>query len=495
MSVNPLTPPNLTSGSAPTGAVARDAAVPLVIDLDGTLVRTDLLHESTLKLLRNRPHLLPLLPLWLAGGKANLKRRIAEHVDIDVSTLPYDEALLEWIRAEREAGRRVVLCTASDETLASKVAQHLGLFDEVLASDGRVNLSAHRKAALLVERFGAGGFDYAGNSRDDVPVWEQARSTILVGAPAGLSARARERFRVAKEFPRLPAGALTWLRALRLHQWVKNMLVFLPLAGDHQLFNLQLLSIAGLAFIAFGLCASSVYVLNDLMDLESDRSHPYKRARPFATGAISPLAGLAVGALCLAGAFAIALALPPAFIAFLGAYYATTLAYTFFLKRRVLVDCLTLGALYTLRIVAGWAAVQLAASFWLFAFSLFLFLSLAFVKRYAELRLLAKSGHMDLHGRGYQAGDLPIVLTMGVASGFTAVMLMTLYINGDTVMKLYSRPEVLWLTIPILLYWVNRMWMQAHRGNMDDDPVIFAAKDLYSVLCGVLFFVVLWAAT
>lgn len=467
---------------------------PLVIDLDGTLIRTDLLHESTFRLLRGGPHVL-LLPLWLASGKAGLKRRIAERVSLDVTSLPYDETVLEWIRAERAAGRRVVLCTASDEAHAAKVAKHLGLFDEVIASDGRINVSAHRKAALLVDRFGAGGFDYAGNSRDDLPVWAKARRTILVNVPEKVRAQARERFRVEREFERPAPGALTWLRVVRLHQWLKNLLVFLPLAGAHQLFNLALLREASLAFIAFGFCASSVYILNDLIDLESDRQHPRKRQRPFATGEVSPLAGLALAALLLVGAFSIALAMAPAFLGWLGAYYGLTLAYTFFLKQRVLVDCLTLGALYTLRIVAGWAAVGLAASFWLLAFSLFLFLSLAFVKRYSELLIVSKSGREDAQGRGYQTGDLSIVQSMGVASGFTAVMLMALYINGDTVLKLYSRPDILWLTIPVLLYWVSRMWMQAHRGNMDDDPVIFAVKDRYSLACGVLFVAALWAAT
>jgi 4-hydroxybenzoate polyprenyltransferase len=282
---------------------------------------------------------------------------------------------------------------------------------------------------------------------------------------------------------------------MRLHQWLKNLLAFLPLAGAHQLSNWSLLQQAALAFVAFGLCASSVYILNDLMDLESDRLHPRKRKRPFAAGLVSPLTGLALAALLLMVAFSLALAMQPAFVGWLGVYFAVTIAYTFFLKRRVLVDCLTLGGLYTLRIVAGGAAVGVPPSFWLLAFSLFLFLSLAFVKRYSELILVAKAAKLEAHGRGYQAGDLSIVQAMGVASGFTAVMLMALYINGDTVLKLYSRPEVLWLTIPVLLYWVSRMWMQAHRGNLDDDPVIFAVRDRYSLACGALFVAVLWAAT
>jgi 4-hydroxybenzoate polyprenyltransferase len=469
-------------------------SVPLCIDLDGTLIRTDLLHESTLKLLRGRPHLVVMLPLWLASGKAGLKRQIAGRVDLDVASLPYVEAVVDWIRAERAAGRRVVLCTASDARYANQVAGHLGLFDEVIASDGRLNVSAQRKADALVERFGDGGFDYAGNSADDLLVWAKARRAIVVGSNGRVAAEARERFTVEREFPQAAPGPWTWLRAMRLHQWLKNLLVFLPLAGAHQLADLALLLQALLAFFAFGLCASSVYILNDLMDLESDREHPRKRRRPFAAGLLSPPAGLALAAGLLLGAVGLGLTMRPDFMAWLGAYFGITLAYTFFLKRRVIVDCLTLGGLYTLRVVAGGAAVGLPPSFWLLAFSLFLFLSLAFLKRYSELLEVAKTAKIDTHGRGYQAGDLSIVQTMGVAAGFTAVLLVALYINGDTVMRLYMRPQLLWLAIPVLLYWISRMWMQAHRGNMDDDPVIFAVRDRYSLACGALVGAVLWVA-
>jgi 4-hydroxybenzoate polyprenyltransferase len=480
--------------TAVASASPADAAPPLVIDLDGTLIRSDLLHESTLKLMRGGPHLVLALPLWLASGKARLKREIASRVTLDVASLPYDESVLEWIRAERRAGRRVVLCTASDAAYANEVAAHLGLFDDVIASDGTTNVSASRKASALAERYGEGGFDYAGNSRDDVPVWERARKAILVGVSPGVRAHARNAFQVDREFERPRPGPWIWLRAMRLQQWVKNVLVFLPLLGAHQLLNAALWGKAFLAFLAFGLCASTVYLVNDLMDLESDRRHPRKRTRPFASGALSPLTGLGLAAVSLASSVAIAATVSPAFVGWLGVYFAVTLAYTFFLKRKVIVDCIVLGGLYTLRIVAGGAAVGIPASFWLLAFSLFLFLSLAFVKRYSELLIVSKQGREDAHGRGYRTGDLSLVQTMGVVSGFVAVMLIALYINGDTVMRLYARPEVLWLTVPVVLYWVSRVWMQAHRGNIDDDPLLFAVRDRYSLACGVLFLAVMWAA-
>lgn len=468
--------------------------LPLVIDLDGTLIRTDLLHESVLKLLRKRPYMLLALPVWLARGKAHLKRRIAEQVDVDVKGLPYDTDVIALIESARAAGRRTVLCTASDAAYANAVAAHLGLFDEVIASDGVTNVSAHRKAERLVQRFGESGFDYAGNAPDDLHVWRHARHAIVVDAPDAVLQEARRSARVERVLPRPRPSLANWLHALRLHQWLKNLLVLLPLAGSFQFGDWLLVQQALLAFVAFGLCASSVYVVNDLMDLESDRMHPRKRLRPFASGQLSPVQGLLAAATLLLLSGAIAWAGRPAFPAWLGMYFATTLAYTFFLKQRVLIDCIALGGLYTLRIVAGSAAVGLAPSFWLLAFSLFLFLSLAFVKRYSELAMLAKAGRSDAQGRGYLATDLPLVQSMGIASGFTSVLVLALYINGDTVLKLYTHPEMLWLTIPVHLYWVSRMWMQAQRGHMHDDPIVFAVRDRYSLACGALFAAAMLAA-
>lgn len=468
--------------------------VVLVVDLDGTLMRGDLLHESTLKLAQRRPVLLPLLPLWLAGGKARLKQRIAEQVSIDPATLPYDPELLAWLAEQRAAQRRLVLCTASDRRYAEAVAAHLGLFDEVIASDGERNLAGSGKARALVERFGEHGFDYAGNSRADLRVWPHARRAVVVNADAALQRRASARFDVERIFPPPARSARTWLRAMRPHQWLKNLLVLLPLAGARHVDPAALLLAGLLAFLAFGLCASAVYILNDLLDLESDRAHPSKRLRPFAAGELSVPQGLGFALLLLAGAAALALLLPRLFGLWLAAYFGLTLAYSLHLKRRVIADCLTLGILYTLRIVAGCAAMGLQPSFWLLAFSLFLFISLAFVKRFSELSAVLKQGRNETRGRGYLASDLGLVQAMGVASGFGAVLLLALYIDNSTVSRLYRQPELLWLTIPVQFYWISRMWMQAQRGNMHEDPVVFALRDRYSLVCGLLFVATLWAA-
>ncbi|MFN7610288.1 MAG: UbiA family prenyltransferase [bacterium] len=470
------------------------AEVPLVVDLDGTLLRTDLLHESTLVLLRSDPLSVLKLPGWLAVGKAHLKREIAQRVALDFAGMPYHEELVEWLRSERACGRRLVLATASDEKLAQAVAAHLPLFDEVLASDGRTNNASDRKAAALVERYGERGFDYVGNSSADLAVWERARRAVLVSAPASIRRAAAQRAEVDREFGAAPAGMKAWVKALRLHQWLKNVLLFLPLLGSHQILDGGLLTKACIAFLAFGLCASSVYVLNDLMDLESDRHHPRKRLRPFAAGVLSPLSGIAVAGLLLLASFAIAAWVAPAFLAWLGVYFGITLAYTFWLKRKEIVDALSLAGLYTLRIIAGGAAVGIAASFWLLAFSLFLFLSLALVKRCSEFQVMLAQGRAEATGRGYRPEDLPLIQTLGVVAGFAAVLVLALYINGESVALLYSRPQMMWLTVPILLYWITRVWIKTHRGLMHDDPVLFALKDRVSILCGAMFLAVMWAA-
>lgn len=469
--------------------------VPLVVDLDGTLILTDSLHESTLLLLRSEPHRVIQLSLWLRAGKARLKREVAKRVDLDVAGMPYHKRLVEWLTAERARGRRLVLATAADEKIALAISSHLSLFDEIIASDGVVNRSADRKAALLVEKFGERGFDYAGNSRDDLAVWARARRAILVSAPKSVRRAAAQHAEVEREFAGAGGGMKAWVKALRLHQWLKNLLLFLPLLGAHQFLDPALLVKAFVAFLAFGLCASSVYVVNDLMDMESDRHHPRKRKRPFAAGVLSPLAGIAVAGVLVVVSFLIAWWVAEAFVAWLAVYFVITVAYTFWLKRKEIVDALSLAALYTLRIIAGGAAVGLAASFWLLAFSMFLFLSLAFVKRYSELQVMLAQGRDEAKGRGYRTDDLPLIQTLGVVSGFAAVLVLALYINGESVLRLYQRPEVMWLTVPILLYWITRIWIKTHRGLMHDDPVLFAIRDRVSIVAGALFLAVMWAAT
>jgi 4-hydroxybenzoate polyprenyltransferase len=464
---------------------------PLVVDLDGTLVHTDMLHETSLRVLRDSPWHLFHLPFLLPQGKAVVKQHLASRGRFDPQHLPYNEELLAWLREQKAAGRRLVLCTASDNAVAQSIARHLGIFDEVMASDGSANLGGKVKAASLVARYGEHGFDYVGNSTTDLPVWRQARRAIVVNAPTALVLKAGGICEVEKVFPRLPTSLAAWRRVLRVHQWLKNVLLFIPALAAHQLHNPQMWSSLLLAFVSFSLCASSVYIFNDLLDLESDRSHPRKRARPFASGEVPIWIGLVLSVALLAASFGLATYVGGSFLPWLGFYFVLTCVYSWTLKRLMLVDCLALAMLYTVRIVAGAAAAALALSFWLLAFSVFLFLSLAFIKRYAELEVQLLNGQTKVHGRGYYTSDAPLLQNLGVTSGYGSVLVLALYLNSDAVLRLYRTPEIMWAAVPILLFWISWMWMQAHRGLMHDDPLVFAVKDKASLATGAAFAVVL----
>jgi 4-hydroxybenzoate polyprenyltransferase/phosphoserine phosphatase len=472
---------------------AVGAHPPLVVDLDGTLVTVDLLHETLFRVTAARPWVLLRALGRLRAGKAAFKRAVADRADFDAAHLPYCEPFLEWLREQKRAGRELWLVTGSDMRLARAVADHLGLFDEVLASDGVVNLTGPRKAAVLAERCRERGFVYAGNSMVDVAVWEKARGAVVVNAARRVRAAAARATTVEMEFP---AGSVlrAWVRAVRPHQWVKNLLLFVPLVTAHRFFDLPLVLVAGLLFVAFCLCASSVYLLNDLLDLDSDRRHPTKRFRPLAAGDLSVPAGVLGAAALLGGAVAVAGALGPAAVGGLGAYYLFTLGYSWWLKRAIIVDVIALAGLYTLRVIVGGFVVGIPISQWLLAFTGFVFLSLAFTKRYTELRRATLRGVERAHGRGYLTGDLPIIGMCGIAAGFAAVLVMSLYLNSDTVRELYRCPPLLWAWVPVILYWLCRIWLIANRGKLHDDPVVFAARDAVTYALAVFILVVLVTA-
>ena len=458
----------------------RDATspVPLVVDLDGTLIRSDLLDESFLASLSAQPlgALAALGPL-LSGDRAGLKRRLAESAGLDPTLVPVREDLLGHLRAEKAAGRTLLLATASDGRLARPLAESLGLFDEVLASDGATNLGGEAKRALLVARFGEKGFDYAGDRRADLPVFRSARSALLAGPGTRLRAEVEAAGTpVAAAFPDRPRGAGTWLRAIRVNQWVKNVLVFVPPVAGHFLDAGTLLA-AAVAFLALSACASAVYVLNDLMDLASDRRHPAKRNRVFASGELPLRAGLLVVPLLLAVAAAFAAGLPRGAQVLLAAYLVTTTLYTFLLKRKVLLDVFTLAFLYTLRVLVGGAATNVPVSPWLLAFSVFIFLSLAFAKRASELSGLRERGAEGAAGRDWFVWDSLVVHVLGVASAYLSALVLAIYIHSEDVGRLYVHPGWLWLLVPMLLYWSSRVWVLVARGAMDEDPIVFAMRD------------------
>ncbi|RBJ84275.1 UbiA family prenyltransferase [Pseudomonas sp. MWU12-2534b] len=469
---------------------------PLVVDLDGTLLRSDMLLEAGLEFVRHQPLGLLKPFFWLIKGKAALKERLAYATDMDVSVLPYDHEVIRLIQEERKEGREVVLATASHFSLAERIAEHLQLFDRVLASDSDRNLSSHSKRDLLVESYGEQGFDYIGNSEDDLSVWSKARKSYVVNPRGSVERCALALGNVEQVIHSNSSGVKDWLKALRLHQWMKNLLIFVPLLAAHQLASLTLLLQGVLAFFLFGLCASSVYLLNDLLDLPDDRHHPTKRNRPFASGRVPIIFGLVVFPLLLAGAFiGAAVSLSWQFCGILLVYYILTLTYSLFLKRLMAVDVIALAMLYTVRIVAGAVAFSLALTFWVLAFSMFIFLSLALVKRYAELCDARKKGDTQkTRGRGYYPSDLEMISSLGASSGYLAVMVLALYIHDPATSELYKYPQVIWLACPLLLFWVTRVWMITHRGKMHDDPVVFAIRDRISLAVGVMFGLVFWIA-
>jgi 4-hydroxybenzoate polyprenyltransferase/phosphoserine phosphatase len=463
--------------SVRSAPVVANLSPPLVVDLDGTLIRTDLLIESLAGLLRQKPLALFALPVWLLKGRAYLKHEIAERVELDPTLLPYRTALLEYLRAEHDKGRPVVLATASDERFAQRVADHLKIFDLVLASDGQINLSGERKRARLVGQFGERGFDYAGNESRDLPVWSSARKAIVVSSNPRLLRAVEKTADYECAFADQRASLGEYLSALRPEHWLKNLLVFVPIFAAHLFLTPVLLARTLVAFVAFCCCASAGYLINDLLDLQADRRHPQKRLRPFASGRL-PLAYalLMAPALVVLGSV-LAGMLSGLLLGVLLMYFALSLAYSLALKRVALLDILVLASLYTLRIVAGAAAIASWPSVWLLGFSMFLFTSLAFVKRYAELVIMRGVAGDHATARGYELSDAELLAAKGTASGYAAVVVLALYIASGAVKAAYSRHQLIWLVCPLLLYWLGYLWLIAHRGKMYHDPLVFALRD------------------
>lgn len=454
----------------------------LVVDLDGTLVRSDMLYESFWSACGQSwtAPFAALGALW--RGKAALKRRMAEMGAPEVEGLPYNPAVLDYVRSWRAAGGRTALVTAADQALADDIARHLELFDEVHGSHDGVNLRGEAKAAFLAERFGEGAFAYIGNEAADLPVWARAGRAVVVDAPFGVMQRVDRMATNTEHLGRSARAPGAYLRAMRPHQWLKNLLIFLPMLAAHDLSGAAL-GRSSLAFLAFCLVASGVYVLNDLIDLAADRAHPRKRNRPFASGAVPVAHGTFMVPALFAGGLATGLLAGLPFAAVLVAYAALTTGYSLWFKRIIVLDICLLAGLYTMRILAGGAATGIPLSVWLLGFSTFFFFALAAVKRQAELVDGIAAGQVTAKGRGYHVNDLPLVAGMAIAAGFVSVLVMALYVTSPDVGALYARPEALWAICPVLLFWISRTVMLTHRGEMHDDPVVFALTDRASLVC------------
>ena len=467
----------------------------IAVDLDGTLTLTDSMHESVLTLVRSKPYILLLLPFWLFYGIAHLKQKVAEHSELDVTTLPYNQPLIDWLKEEKLRGKKIVLSTAANKKIAKAVVTNFDLFDDFIASDSITNLKSSHKRDVLQERYGIKGYDYVGNSNDDLEVWAGASNAIVVNASESVVRKASTLTSVSQIFRSEQTGFAIWFKALRVHQWLKNLLLFVPLLAAHQFSNAQSLGILVIAFISFSLCASSIYIINDLLDLESDRSHPRKQLRPFASAKLSLLQGVFVTPLLIAASFLIGTIVGLDFLIVLLVYLFLTVIYSFSLKRLLLVDCLTLATLYTMRIIAGAVAVSVSLSFWLLAFSIFIFLSLALVKRYTELLVQSREGKNSAHSRGYLVTDAQLLQALGVSSGYISTLVIVLYLRSENVILLYAQPLAIWLIIPLLLFWVSWVWLKSSRGEMHDDPIVFAAKDKTSLsVAAVIAFVLIYAA-
>ncbi len=458
---------------------------PLCVDLDGTLVKSDTLVDSLMVLARSNPIAFFRTPLWAIKGKAHLKAQVTSLVTLDVAHLPYNRPLLDYLRDEHAAGRKLYLATGADGALAHNIAAHLGIFEDVMASDGTVNLTGNDKLQHLQQRFATEGFAYIGNALPDLPLLQGAREAMLANPDLRLkSALKSKNVPVSRRFvdrASLPA-ALT--KALRVHQWAKNLLLFLPLLLAHSLRVAPVMA-AVAAFVCFSFTASATYIFNDLLDLEPDRVHLNKRKRAFAAGDLSVATGVGISISLLAIALAIAAYLPRTFLLYLLLYLVTTVAYSFALKRIVLVDVVILSSLYTIRMLAGAAATHTPISPWLAAFSVFLFLSLAMVKRFSELQNLHSRGAHPTNARGYLLSDIEQLRSFGTSSAYASIVIFALYISGHDVVALYHHPTRMWLITPLMILWVSRVWLLASRGLLDEDPVVFALTDRTSLLLGL----------
>jgi 4-hydroxybenzoate polyprenyltransferase len=458
----------------------------IVVDLDGTLVLTDTFFSTVLEVLRKRPSRIVALIVALFHGRAECKRLAASLASLDVTSLPYNEPLIEYLRRQRAAGWRLVLATGSDISIARDVADHLGIFEDVIASEKGRNVTGSEKVSAIRERIGDAPFVYAGNSRADVKVWRQASSAILVDAPKSCERQLRQAgILVEWEFAR-PTNWKTVLRCLRCHQWAKNVLVFLPLIASHQVMNLRLTWWSAVAFLALSFCASALYIVNDLLDLQADRLHRTKRRRPLASGAMSIPAGIGLAAIMATAAFGLSLALPAQSRLLLAAYAAASLLYSLKLKQLLFVDVVSLALFYAFRVFYGGAATGIRISVWTLAFSLFLFASLAIVKRLTELRKATAESGTALSYRAYREEDANHLSSLAAAGGYVSVLVLALYINSPEVQLLYRRPELLWLLCPVLIYWISRLTLLANRGELNDDPVTFALKDFSTWVTGLI---------
>lgn len=446
----------------------------LYVDLDGTFFKTDLLFECLLAAAKARPLVILKSFFWLIRGKAYCKYKLAQFANLSTRNIPLNRDFYNFLKEEKAKGRKIVLATASTEQLAKCVCDDFDLFDAYICSDRNINM----KGATKLERIRCSSerFAYAGNASEDFVIFEQASESYLVNPTLGARRRAQNTT-VTNISDDEGFGIGCLLKQLRVHQWLKNLLIFVPLLTAGKLTETGLLIVCTLGWISFSFLSSATYIINDLLDIESDRSHPSKKSRPIASGQLSIFTGIANILLLITASFGVAASIGFSFALSLLAYLALTLSYTLKLKQFVGIDVITLASLYTIRIIAGAAILNVAVSFWLLSFSMFIFFSLALVKRCSDLNMLPSEGQHFLLGRDYSTQDYPLLMTAGISSGFVAVLMLCLYINSEALTQRYHEPQILWLTVPALSYWIMRMWIKTHRGEMHVDPIVFTLRD------------------
>jgi 4-hydroxybenzoate polyprenyltransferase len=441
--------------------------------------------ESIVALVRQSPFNLLSIFGWLLAGRAAFKARVADRASFSADNLPYREPLLEYLRDARKSGRKIILATASHKTVADKVAEHLGIFDSVLATDGSNNLKGVNKLDAIRKNVGD-GFVYAGDSKADLPIWRSSTAAILAGVSPSLARSVETVTPIESAFPASGWRLSTWIRAVRVNQWLKNALVFVPLLTAFSFLELREISQAVVAFFAFSFVASATYIVNDLWDLDNDRAHPRKKHRPLASAEISIVSALLVAAVMLMLGLGLAISVSGQFLGMVLLYLASTSAYSVILKRYVLVDVIMLSLLYTLRILAGSVAIGVSTSAWLLAFSVFLFMSLALVKRCAELVAVQEAGGHATRGRDYRVHDLVVLWPLGAGTAVSAIVVFGLFISAPETIARYQSPVLLWLVALCLMYWLSRLWIKTARGEMHDDPIVFAVSDRNSRIVSLL---------